>query len=288
MVEAWLRLPEWVRAGVACLVCFALFTSDMFTREMNEAQLYPIALLPLYRIRTRYLLWIICSLALVLTIVGYVIEPADDVWGGMTNRIISLVVIGLTVFGMGKLAIYEERLLIESMTDPLTGLLNRRYFDEQTRREVARSRRHGLRFSVLMLDIDHFKRINDTYGHPVGDRAIKALASVCSEALRPQDILARYGGEEFVLTLPHTDVEGARVVAERIRQGVEEIALDSADGPVRFTVSIGISTYRRDLPLERIVGRADEALYKAKQSGRNCVVSLPFEETLTETLATAV
>jgi diguanylate cyclase (GGDEF)-like protein len=279
MVEAWLKLPEWVRVMVACLVCFALFTADLFSsRELNEAQLYPIAMLPLYRIRTRYLLWIICSLTAVMTLAGYLIEPSDDMWGGMTNRVISLFVIGLTVFGMGKLATYEERLLIESMTDPLTGLLNRRYFDEQTRKEVARSRRHGLRFSVLMIDIDHFKRINDSYGHPVGDLAIKALAEVCSNALRPQDILARYGGEEFVLTLPHTSVDGAGVVAERIRHGVEQVALDTEAGPVRFTVSIGISTYSRDLPFEQIVGRADEALYRAKQRGRNCVVALPFED----------
>jgi diguanylate cyclase (GGDEF)-like protein len=244
---------------------------------MNEAQLYPIAILPLYRIRTRYLLWIICGLTAVLTVAGYLIAPSDDMWGGMTNRVFSLAVIGVTVFGMGKLADYEQRLLIESMTDPLTGLLNRRYFNEQTQKEVARSRRHNLRFSVLMLDIDHFKRINDTYGHPVGDLAIKALADICNKALRPQDILARYGGEEFVLALPHTEAEGAAVVAERIRQTVEQIELITEAGPVRFTVSIGISTYMKDLPLEQIVGRADEALYKAKQSGRNRVVSLPFD-----------
>jgi two-component system cell cycle response regulator len=281
MVEAWLKLPEWVRVTFACLVCFGLFTSDLFSStEMNEAQLYPIAMLPLYRIRTRYLLWIICTLTAVLTVVGYLVAPSPDMWGGMTNRIVSLVVIGVTVFGMGKLAAYEERLLLESMTDPLTGLLNRRYFNEQTQKEVARSRRHGLRFSVLMIDIDHFKRINDTYGHATGDQAIKAVAEVCDKALRPQDILARYGGEEFVLTLPHTDAEGASVVAERIRQTVERIELAAEPGPVRFTVSIGISTYQKDMPLEQIVGRADEALYKAKQSGRNRVVSLPSDSGL--------
>jgi len=281
MIEAWLKLPEWVRVCFACLVCFGLFTSDLFSStEMNESQLYPIAMLPLYRIRTRYLLWIICSLTALLTVAGYLIAPSDDLWGGMTNRVFSLAVIGVTVFGMGKLADYEQRLLIESMTDPLTGLLNRRYFNEQVQKEAARSRRHGLRFSVLMLDIDHFKRINDTYGHPVGDLAIKAVASVCNKALRPQDILARYGGEEFVIALPHTDAEGAGTVAERIRQAVEQIEIAAEPGPVRFTVSIGVSTYRRDLPFEQIVGRADQALYQAKQTGRNRVVSLPFDTPL--------
>jgi diguanylate cyclase (GGDEF)-like protein len=277
MVEAWLKLPEWVRVSVACLVCFALFTSDMLSIDMNESQLYPLAMLPLYRIRTRSLLWIICGLTIVLTVAGYLIAPPPDIWNGLANRMFSLIVIGVTVLGMGKLADYEHKLLIESMTDPLTGLLNRRYFTTLSQKEVARSLRHGLRFSVLMLDIDHFKRINDNFGHPVGDLAIKALAEVCNQALRPHDILARYGGEEFILTLPHTEEEGARVVAERIRKAVEQLEIATASGPVRFTVSIGLSIYNRDLSLERIVERADEALYKAKQGGRNRIVSLPFE-----------
>jgi len=277
MVEAWLKLPEWVRVSVACLVCFVLFTSDMLSINMNESQLYPLAMLPLYRIRTRSLLWIICGLTIVLTVAGYLIAPPPDIWNGLANRIFSLVVIGVTVLGMGKLADYEHKLLIESMTDPLTGLLNRRYFTTLSQKEVARSLRHGLRFSVLMLDIDHFKRINDSFGHPVGDLAIKALAEICNQALRPQDILARYGGEEFILTLPHTEEDGARVVAERIRKAVEQHEIATASGPVRFTVSIGLSIYKKNLSLERILERADEALYKAKQGGRNRIVSLPFE-----------
>jgi diguanylate cyclase (GGDEF)-like protein len=277
MIEAWLRLPEWSRVSVACLVCVGLFTLDMFSVDMNESQLYPLAMLPLYRIRTRSLLWIICGLTIVLTVAGYVIAPQPDIWKGLANRAFSLIVIAVTVLGMGKLADYEHKLLVESMTDPLTGLLNRRYFTKLSQREVARSLRHGLRFSVLMLDIDHFKRINDNFGHPVGDLAIKALAEICNQALRPHDILARYGGEEFILTLPHTDEEGARVVAERIRKAVEQLELPAASGPVRFTVSIGVSIYKKDLTLERIVERADEALYKAKQAGRNRIVSLPFD-----------
>jgi diguanylate cyclase (GGDEF)-like protein len=280
MIQAWFKLPEWARVGVACLVCLGLFTSDLFSVDMNESQLYPLAMLPLYRIRTRSLLWIICGLAVFLTVAGYLIAPPPDIWNGLPNRIFSLVVIGVTVLGMGKLADYENQLLIESMTDPLTGLLNRRYFTSLSQKEVARSLRHGLRFSVLMIDIDHFKRVNDNFGHPVGDLAIKALAEICNQALRPHDILARYGGEEFVLTLPHTDEEGAQVVAERIRKAVEQLELATASGPVRFTVSIGLSIYQKDVPFERILERADEALYKAKQGGRNRTVSLPFEADL--------
>jgi diguanylate cyclase (GGDEF)-like protein len=263
---------------MATLLCFGLFASDLFSSvEMNESQLYPLALLALYRVRTRYLLWIMCSLTVVLTVAGYLIEPSADVWDGVTNRVFSLLVIIVTVTGMSKMAVYEHKMFIDSVTDSLTGLLNRRYFNELSEKEATRSRRHGLRFAVLMLDIDHFKRVNDTFGHPVGDMVIKALAQICNKALRPHDILARYGGEEFILTLPHTDEEGASVVAERIRQAAQEIELATPTGPVRFTVSIGISINTKDLPFEQLVGRADEALYKAKEGGRNRVVSLPFE-----------
>ncbi|MEJ0068861.1 MAG: GGDEF domain-containing protein [Pseudomonadota bacterium] len=181
---------------------------------------------------------------------------------------------------MTKLAAYERQLFLESVTDPLTGLLNRRQFMTLSTREAHRSRRHGLLFSVLMLDIDHFKRINDTYGHPIGDEAIKALADICNKALRPHDLLARYGGEEFVLTLPQTNTDGAHVVAERIRGMVEAFALETEQGTVRFTVSIGVSSYKNGKPFEQIVSRADQALYKAKQSGRNCVIDLPPENGL--------
>jgi diguanylate cyclase (GGDEF)-like protein len=278
MIDAWMKIPDVARAAIAVLLCVALFVSDLATPvEMNESQLYPVALLPLYRVRSKLLLWLGAAVAASLAAAGYLLDPPPDIIDGATNRIFSIIVVFTTALAMTKLAEYEHRLLIESITDPLTGLLNRRRFTELSSHEVTRSRRHRLVFSVLMLDIDHFKRINDTYGHPVGDLAIKALAEVCTNALRPHDLLARYGGEEFVLTLPQTDSEGAHIVAERIRTVTEALQVPSEQGPVRFTVSIGISTYQSGLPFERIVQRADEALYEAKQSGRNRVVILPLD-----------
>jgi diguanylate cyclase (GGDEF)-like protein len=277
MIDAWMKIPDAGRAAIALWLCVALFVSDLATPvEMNEAQLYPVALLPLYRVRSRLLLWLGAGVAASLAAAGYLLDPPPDIVDGATNRIFSIIVVFTTALAMTKLAEYEHKLLLESITDPLTGLLNRRRFTELSSREVTRSRRHRLVFSVLMLDIDHFKRINDTYGHPVGDLAIKALAEVCTQALRPHDLLARYGGEEFVLTLPQTDSEGAHTVAERIRAMTEALQVPSEQGPVRFTVSIGISTYQSGLEFERVVQRADEALYEAKQSGRNRVVVLPF------------
>ncbi len=281
MLDLWLKTPDWVRAAIAVLLCTALFTSDLITDvEVNESQLYPIALLPLYRIRSKQLLWLVAGLAMALTALGYIVDPPADIWDGVTNRTFSIVVLFVTAAGMSKLAEYERRLLIDSITDPLTGLLNRRHFMALSSREETRSRRHDLAFSVLMLDIDHFKRVNDTYGHPVGDLAIKALADICTKALRPHDILARYGGEEFVLTLPQTDTDGARIVAERIRAMTEQLALATDQGTIRFTVSIGVTTYRRGKDFEQVIGRADQALYRAKQNGRNQVVDLPLENGL--------
>jgi diguanylate cyclase (GGDEF)-like protein len=263
---------DLTRIIAAFAFCLALFISDQITSvEVNEAQLYPLALICLYRVRVRYVLQICCAVAVLFTIVGYLSDPPTDVMDGLTNRTFSIIVILGTALCLNKLSEYERRLLVQSMTDSLTGLLNRRSFMDLSSKEETRARRHGDPFSVLMLDIDHFKKINDTYGHPVGDLAIKALAAVCSNALRPHDILARYGGEEFVLTLPHTPADGAATVAERIREQVQKLEVPSEQGMVRFTVSIGVSTYASGEAFDQIVERADKALYVSKQSGRNRV-----------------
>jgi diguanylate cyclase (GGDEF)-like protein len=260
------------RIAAAFLFCTVLFVSDLSTSvEMNESQLYPLALILLYRVRVRYLLQAACALTVLFTVLGYALDPPADIWDGVTNRVFSIIVVLGTAICLTKLSMYERRLLVQSMTDPLTGLLNRRSYLDLSGKEETRARRHGNPFSVLMLDIDHFKKINDTYGHPVGDLAIKALAAVCSSALRPHDILARYGGEEFVLTLPHTPAEGARTVAERIREAVEQTTVSSENGVVRFTVSIGVSTYSNGESFDHIVERADKALYISKEGGRNRV-----------------
>ena len=281
MLELWLKVPAAGRAAVAALACLSLFISDTITSvEMNESQLYPIALMLLYRVRSRWLLGSLTAFAVFLAVAGYLIDPPADIMDGVTNRAFSVITIVAVALGMVKLASHEHRLLMESITDPLTGLLNRRQFMALSNREETRARRHDLVFAVLMLDIDHFKKINDTYGHPIGDLAIKALADVCNRALRPHDILARYGGEEFVLTLPQTDREGALVVAERIREAVEQNEVATDQGPVRFTVSIGVSMYRRGKPFDQVMEHADQALYRAKQGGRNRVVDLPLNGNL--------
>ncbi|TAN61961.1 MAG: GGDEF domain-containing protein, partial [Magnetospirillum sp.] len=128
--------------------------------------------------------------------------------------------------------------------------------------------------SGLMLDIDHFKRINDTFGHPVGDLAIKAMADACADAIRAIDALGRLGGEEFAIVLPDTELAAAVMVAERIRAAVSQIAIATDKEPVTFTTSIGVAQLTEaDLSVEALLSRADAALYGAKNSGRNKVVA---------------
>lgn len=156
--------------------------------------------------------------------------------------------------------------------DPLTGLGNRRSFDESLPGAQRRARRQGLGLAVLMIDIDHFKRLNDTYGHPEGDRRLQAVAAIIDGCLqRGDDLLARYGGEEFIAALPSSDVAHAMAMGERIRVAVEDAALPS--GPSSVTVSIGVAWLAADARQEpdSVVERADQALYRAKRAGRNCV-----------------
>jgi two-component system, cell cycle response regulator len=156
--------------------------------------------------------------------------------------------------------------------DALTGLHNRRAFIEHARREVGRSQRHCDPLSMLLLDVDHFKSVNDTHGHAAGDRVLAAVGRMLSETNRRHDVSARWGGEEFVLLLSSTDAEGAAIVAERVRAAVEGLSIKTDAGElVRITASIGASTLLPTETLDALVDRADRAMYAAKTAGRNRV-----------------
>jgi len=160
-------------------------------------------------------------------------------------------------------------------TDPLTGLANRRHWMTLAKKEFQRSCRYQHPLSVLMLDLDHFKAVNDTYGHAVGDLALATATQAASSILRTQDCLGRYGGEEFVMLLPETDAAAAAIVAERIRKAIADptiTSLPSAPG-LTLTVSIGgTSCQSTDTSIEAALNRADRALYQAKNRGRNRVM----------------
>ena len=166
----------------------------------------------------------------------------------------------------------QHKLETLSRTDPLTGLLNRRSLEDCLAEEYSRFTRHYTKFSVLLLDIDHFKSINDQYGHSTGDRVLKMLADSCTDNLRKHDVVARYGGEEFCVILPYTDGEQAAVLAEKLRTGISAKALKVGDSAVRVTASIGLSEVRAtDKNPGEILERADAALYQAMQTGRDRV-----------------
>lgn len=181
-------------------------------------------------------------------------------------------------------AIENARLYVQSQeqarTDALTGLDNRREFQRRLDEEIERALRHDRPLSLLMLDLDHFKRVNDTYGHPAGDEVLRATAARIRTEIRPADHAARYGGEEFVAILPETPAAGARVVAERVRRAVAGAPFRLPDGrEIGLTVSIGVLCYPDDANgSRRVVEHADQALYVAKETGRNRVVL--YQETL--------
>ncbi|WP_336367005.1 GGDEF domain-containing protein [Marinobacter sp. C2H3] len=167
----------------------------------------------------------------------------------------------------------NEQLEKLSMTDRLTGLLNRGTWENLVDAEYERFRRYGHLTSLVMFDIDHFKPINDTLGHLAGDEVIRHTARVTKDAIRQSDKAGRYGGEEFGIILPETDAEGARVICERIRETIEQSLVDTSNGEVRYTISMGVAQLN-DAPENYMqwLQRADEALYAAKEAGRNRVV----------------
>ena len=159
-----------------------------------------------------------------------------------------------------------------ALTDALTGLGNRRYFDETLTREMARTKRNGSPLSLVLLDIDFFKKINDVYGHTTGDTVLKELATLIASNLRQCDWIARYGGEEYALILPDTPCLEALKLLERLRLLVEKHVFDRDHSPMKVTVSLGITQYDvKRHTLESFIAEADEALYEAKNHGRNQV-----------------
>lgn len=159
-------------------------------------------------------------------------------------------------------------------TDPLLGIYNRRRLFEEGNREVERFRRFEHPFSAIMIDLDHFKQINDSFGHAVGDQVLIALTHLLQEQIRDIDVLGRYGGEEIVILLPETTLQGGVQVAERLRQQVESLPIQTDRGKLRITVSAGVAEFRLTIPdLATLLDRADSAMYLAKQSGRNLVRS---------------
>ncbi len=175
----------------------------------------------------------------------------------------------------GELREKNEALSLLSTTDALTGLRNRRFVDELLAIEVLRARRYGSELTVLMGDIDHFKRVNDIHGHPAGDRVLRGVADLLEQNLRATDVGGRYGGEEFLVILAQNSEEGGVMFAERWREAVESRRFPVGDDELEVTISLGVASYDRERHTNAadLVSDADVALYAAKQAGRNRVES---------------
>jgi diguanylate cyclase (GGDEF)-like protein len=185
--------------------------------------------------------------------------------------------IGDTIFkyltGDNIEAAYYEEIYRMAVTDGLTQVANKRALDDFLDKEMSRARRYGRNLALLMIDIDHFKDVNDTYGHLTGDLVLREMAAVVRPRVRREEMFARFGGEEFVVALPETDAAGARELAETLRKMIEEHPVLFEGRAIRITVSIGIAELNRDehrIPAD-LVKAADKNLYAAKNGGRNCV-----------------
>lgn len=171
-----------------------------------------------------------------------------------------------------------ERLAHQATYDALTGLYNRQAVMNYAQQELNRTQRNGGSLCLCLLDIDHFKQVNDEHGHLVGDQALRWVASLLSDSLRSYDRVGRWGGEEFLVVLPDTSLESGKIVAERIRQRIANSPLDLPDAPIQLHASLGLVMVPASpvMPLDRLFQRVDEALYLAKEQGRNRVETLPL------------
>jgi len=215
-------------------------------------------------------LLVACAAAAALT--GFEVRPYTNmvqIIGSLPLLILYPMVVGLTTYRLARRLREQNQLLSEeSRTDGLSGLLNRRHWEDAVSAEFQRGRRYGRPLALLMLDIDHFKSINDQHGHPAGDEVIRSVAVILRASLREEDVPGRYGGEEFGILLPDTPAAGAEVIAERIRRRIEGAALTRSG--LRATVSVGIAELGpQDVDYTVGISHADRALYAAKERGRN-------------------
>lgn len=232
--------------------------------------------------RDALLTYVLCALVTAL-VVRPEFFPSED------TLVIGLCVAGVSVYllNVGNIAFQRTRTLrevreqlkaseavlrVEAVRDPLTGVFNRRFFDETAHREMARSQRDGSTVGLMLLDVDHFKSVNDTYGHAMGDEVLRSLARLIEQSVRVEDVACRIGGEEFALLMPRVPVQVARARAEALRASCEQLVFQTISGPMRISVSIGVACCPQDGALvDVLMARADKALYTAKHSGRNCV-----------------
>ncbi|MGZ3158633.1 MAG: GGDEF domain-containing protein [Burkholderiaceae bacterium] len=270
----------WTHASAIIICEFLLKDGFIFGLAGIVACVFTVSIATL-RVRT-FLLILSVPTALFIILSAISLPPLSFI----NNLILYFFALGLACMLMlvirsfrQKAFLLEKELLHISRHDSLTGCCNRRYLTELAEREVALSKRHGRTLAVIMLDIDHFKQINDTYGHHIGDNVIKQLVKTCTENLREIDHFGRLGGEEFVCVLPEADEAEAMGCADRLRRAIEALLVETPQGPIRFTISSGVAVLEmKHVNWEALLKDADAAMYRAKREGRNRVVLSPLTD----------
>jgi diguanylate cyclase (GGDEF)-like protein len=270
----WQRLPAWTQA-LPPLVPFAMVALIRSVEGSSEAAYTPVVLLPvfwfaLYGTRAQLLISIL-AVGVTLSLPTPAVEgdayPLTELGAGL----LWMTIAGIAGFTVSELVRQREWLEVQlarlARTDALTGLPNRRAWDEELERELARARRSGEPLCAVLLDLDYFKDFNDQHGHQAGDEQLRATAALWRRSLRATDLIARYGGEEFAVLLTATSMPRAREVVEGLRRSV----------PRGETVSAGVAEWDRSETGVELVARADRALYEAKRAGRDRTVALPGE-----------
>jgi len=209
-----------------------------------------------------------------LIIKPYKYDPYIDILL-FINTYTTFFFLGFAGYYYSQYAVKAEKMLQKiATTDELTGLSNRRDFIEKYKMESARFDRNKRIFSIVMGDIDHFKKFNDTYGHECGDYVLSKIAKIIKTTLRQLDILGRWGGEEFIILLPETNLEDGDKVADKIRNTIESSTFSYKHQELTVTMSFGVSVYDHPMSMEEVIDKADQCLYYAKEAGRNCVIAL--------------
>ena len=284
-------LSHAYRISILGLIAYGLvFALDLAVMaKFTTPILYLVVLFILQSFRAQEFYMFFTTLAVTLTVfnTGVAFVYSDTLNVGVTdiehivflaNRLLIATVILLWGYLVNRNRRATEMLQNLSTTDPLTGLLNRREYHKISTAELHRDTLFNHPFSLLIFDIDDFKYINDTFGHGVGDAALRSLASCARRSLRITDILARFGGEEFIISMPDTSLEEALIVAERLRQNIEREVVHSRNAHFRMTVSIGLAVSAAlNESLDDLIDRADRALYQAKRSGKNRVIIAEHE-----------
>jgi diguanylate cyclase (GGDEF)-like protein len=290
------RDPSMTLLQMIAAITLVLFT-QLYAGEARGAYLVVLLIIMVFgsfKLHTRQLLWLSLATVAAYSMTLPLIERIEGerfnlgvemvLWCSFSAFLPSVSVLGGSISGLRKKLMISNAQLQEVLQqvtqlathDELTGVYNRRYLLEMLHHEKNRTDRGGAGFCVCIFDLDYFKRINDTYGHPVGDEVLKAFASLVQPLLRSTDFFARYGGEEFLLFMPQTSLEMAQHCIERIQESLAAASFAGMPAEARVTVSVGIAQYYLQELVPGLIERADKALYRAKQNGRNRLELAPF------------